>query len=324
MISSIPVLQIRANAILLYNHPLPRHNSNVYQWKKSNMQEVRKKRYSGQLSPSAKKRLAKATTLLVQSAKRRWIYNEVSKRYFYHQLSFITLTVSDPKQKLTGKEAYKKLLSHFLQWLRRTKQCNTYIWKAELQANGQIHYHITTPCFINWQEIRDKWNNLQKQNGLLDSYFSKTGHYDANSTDIHEVNNIEDTAAYLVKYISKAYQNETSLGGKVWDCSQNLKINNYFTTEASSEHDKFLDYCVEEKAATKYQGERFTIYKFKEPPQEHVLSASDFKKYKTFLTCIRNGTKYEVQLYDPGNPLGIIRSNEKKKQRTDLLSFFTT
>lgn len=306
------MLQVRDNAILLYNHPLPRQHSTSYQWKANNMAIQRTKRYSGKLSPSAKKRLAKATTLLCQSAKKKWIYNEVTKRYFFHQLSFITLTVSDHEQKLSGKEAYQKLLSHFLQWLRRTKEVTTYIWKAELQKNGQIHYHITTPSFINYQDIRDKWNNLQKRNGLLAKYFSDKGHYNPNSTDIHEVRNIDNIAAYLVKYITKESQNETTLGGKIWDCSLNLKQNNYFTTESCTDYESFMNYCVDQEAASVYHGERFSLYKFKEPPQKHVLTEKEYKRYKEFIHCIRQGKKYIVTTFDKSDPLGIISKAQRQ------------
>lgn len=284
---------MRHNAVLIYSQPQFSQGKRLSQFRLSNMQEQRKIRYSGKLSPSAKKRLAKAATLLVQSIKPKWLYNEVSKRNHLHKLSFITLTISDHEKKLSGKEAYKQLLSHFLQWLRRTKNCNTYIWKAELQKNGQIHYHITTPSFINYQEIRDKWNNLQKKAGLLEKYHADKGHYNANSTDIHEVNNVENMAGYLIKYITKNFQNEVSLGGKVWDCSQNLKANGYFKIEADSTHDQFLQLAVENNLASCYTGERFEIYKFKEPIIEYLLTKKELLNFKEFITCVRKGEKYE-------------------------------
>lgn len=286
-------MQMRHNAVLIYSQPQYHKGRKLSLFRISNMQEQRQQRYSGKLSPSAKKRLARATTLLVQSIKPAWIYNEVTKRQHLHKLSFITLTISDPTKKLTGKEAYKQLLSHFLQWLRRTKNCTTYIWKAELQINGQIHYHITTPSFINYQEIRDKWNNLQKKAGLLEKYHADKGHYNANSTDIHEVNNIENMAGYLIKYITKSYQNEISLGGKVWDCSQNLKKNNYFKVEVNQDHDYFLKLAVENDLATYYQGEQFLLYKFNEPVIEHLLTKKEYQQFREFISCIHNGNTYE-------------------------------
>lgn len=285
-------MQVRDNAVLIYDTPAYPSKRSYNQLKIQTMQEAKKTAYSGQLSHGAKKRLARATTLLAQSSKKVRIYNPVTKKYFYHQLSFITLTVSDPLQKLSGKEAYQKLLSHFLAWMRRTKKIKTYLWKAELQKNGQIHYHITTPAFIPWQEIRDKWNNLQRKAGLLDKYYHDQGHYNANSTDIHEVINVKDMAGYLLKYITKEEQNKEKLGGKIWDCSDNLKMHKYFTVECSNYHEEFLTLARDHNQVKVIEGERFTLYKFYEPPQEYILTPDQFKEYRIFLQCIRTGTKY--------------------------------
>jgi hypothetical protein len=246
----------------------------------------REKKYSGNMSAGAKKRLTKAITLLVQCSKKRWIYNEVCKKMVLHQLAFITLTVSDPQQKLSGKEAYSKLLSHFLAWLRRTKKVNTYIWKAELQQNGQIHYHITTPAFINYQEIRDKWNNLQRKAGLLDKYAKEHKHFDANSTDVHAVHNINDMAAYLIKYIAKSEQNKEQLGGKVWDCTDNLSKAKYYSLPLADHHQKFIELAADNDLCKCHHEERFSIIKFFEPPEGYLLSEREFKEYRTYLEVI--------------------------------------
>jgi hypothetical protein len=244
------------------------------------------------MSPGAKKRLTKAITLLVQASKKRWIYNEVIKKTVLHQLSFITLTVSDTEKKLTGKEAYKSLLSHFLAWLRRTKNCNTYIWKAELQKNGQIHYHITTPLFINYQELRDKWNNLQRKAGLLNKYIAAKGHDNANSTDIHSVKNINDLSAYLIKYIAKESQNKEDLGGKIWDCSANLSAAKYHSIPMKDHHDNFIKLAAVHNLCEVYHAERFSIVKFQEPPEEYLLTKEEFKQYKIFLYNLSNTINY--------------------------------
>lgn len=233
--------------------------------------------------------MVRAVTLMIQSSKRKWMLNPVTKRYFYHQISFITLTVSDPTKKLTGKEAHKKLLSHFLQWLRRTEQVNTYIWKAEHQQNGQIHYHITTPSFIHYQRIRDKWNNLQRKVGLLDKYHNSKGHYDANSTDIHDVRKVKDLAAYLIKYICKSYQNENSINGKVWDCSDNLRGKKYFSVPMNEQHHVLMENAITDEKATKFKGDRFAVVKWKEMKPEKLLTASEFKLFQEYMKIISEG-----------------------------------
>jgi hypothetical protein len=125
-----------------------------------------------------------------------------------------------------------------------------YIWKAELQKRGQLHYHITTDRFVGYEEIRAKWNELQYKAGYLESFHRKFGHYNPNGTDVHAVyKETKDIVGYLKKKIMSEYkkrdyqakkeqrnenkaiiseytkdlQNKKTIGGKVWDCSLNLK-----------------------------------------------------------------------------------------------------
>ena len=132
-------------------------------------------------------------------------------------------------------EAYQTLLEPFLAWLRKTKGVRSYIWKAELQKRGQIHYHITTPSFINWQEIRAKWNRLQMRAGLLDDYYNRFKSVDPNSTDIHQVYKKSDLTSYLIKYLSKSETDKGKTTGKIWDASVNLKQSAYPDYEITNE-----------------------------------------------------------------------------------------
>jgi hypothetical protein len=184
--------------------------------------------------------------------------------------------------------------------MRRTKKINTYIWKAELQKNGQIHYHITTPTFINYQEIRDKWNNLQRSAGLLDKYIEAKGHANANSTDVHSVKNIKDLSAYLIKYIAKESQNTEKLGGKIWDCSKNLSATKYFSTPMKEHHELFIKRAQEAELCSIYHAERFSIIKFYQDPDRFILSQEERKNYKAHFLPLFNSISYNdpLELYD--------------------------
>lgn len=291
-------MQLRDKAVLVYDEVQTDGAKGLQLFRSMNMREQRKETYTGRLTPGAKKRLAKAVTLMVQGTRRRWIFNPVSGRHHVHHLSFMTLTISDPTRLLDGKTAHKWLLAPFLAWLRKTKEVNTYIWKAELQKNGQIHYHVTLPNFIHYKDVRDKWNDLQRKAGLLDRYFAEHGHYDANSTDMHKVYKVRDMAAYMVKELTKSIQNAASLGGKVWDCSANLSEAKYYTSYMKQSHHDFLELAVEEKLASKFEGERFSIYRFKESPEEYLLTKSELAHYRSWLEVISSSMHYN----DPPDP----------------------
>jgi hypothetical protein len=288
----MPVMQLRGKSVVTYVRAESDGRKGLQIFRSINMQAQQKRAYSGRLTPGAKKRLTKAINLMVQGTRLRWISNPVNQRSQLHRLSFITLTVNNHGALLDGKTAYKLLLAGFLSWLRKTKGVTTYIWKAEIQKNGQIHYHITLPDFLHYKEIRDKWNDLQRKAGLLEQYHADHGHYNPNSTDIHSVRKMQDIASYLVKEIAKSCQNETSIGGKVWDCSANLSAAKYFSVEMKQAQFEFLEAAVNECRATKYEGERFCIYKFKESVEERLLSKEDLSHYQTWLHVLRESIVY--------------------------------
>lgn len=209
---------------------------------KANAAKLRtRKKYTGEITPGAKKRLTKAISLLVQSSPEKWIYNPVTKKSQHHKISFITLTLPNVEAAKDAKFTHKYLLQPILRILRNKYKMCSYVWKAELQKNDSIHYHITTDLFLPWEQLRQHWNALLRKHGLLEAFQQQYGHNNPNSVDIHSVNKINDLEAYLVKYVSKEYQNSKKLAGKVWDCSKNLKESKYFVTTLGYElHQQIL------------------------------------------------------------------------------------
>ncbi|MCF6184303.1 MAG: hypothetical protein L3J56_06700 [Bacteroidales bacterium] len=208
-----------------------------------------------ELSSNARKRLLTSVNYLLYLSKEKNISgfkktskqiadNEIliekesrgaSKTKVKFKLTFITLTLS-AKQVHSDKEITRTLLGSFLDSLRRKWKVDQYIWKAEKQENGNIHYHILTNKFIHWEEIREVWNRIQNKDGFnyVDKYSSKmqkffkngfkkfpgdkrseatqrkayevnkkTNWTNPNSTDIHALYKVKNVAAYIAKYVSK-------------------------------------------------------------------------------------------------------------------------
>lgn len=299
--------QIRNNKIIVFEQwHGPRRNKQINITRSQNLKEQRKKAYSGTLSKAGKKRMEKAITLLCQASPRKMIYNPIIKKHHNHKLSFITLTVADNTKNITSAECYKTCLRPFLQWLVKYRGVKLYVWKAELQSRGQIHYHITTPNYIHWQEIKDKWNYLQKKAGYLDNYYKQHNHYNPNSTDIHSMRHINDAAAYLTKYFSKEAEKETTDDeenkpekqrhkGKTWDCSAILKKANYFQTEESNE---LLDNIKEATSRNQCYAvtfDRFTIIFFNKIKPEHILPLHSRMKFQAYLNYIKSQGGLELK-----------------------------
>ncbi|MCF6365260.1 MAG: hypothetical protein L3J35_03565 [Bacteroidales bacterium] len=216
--------------------------------------ENREKKYND-LSDNARKRLLRAVNNMIYLAKTKEITGakKVSKQIadneiliqkegrghkaksVKYKLTFITLTLSST-QVHTDKEITKSLLGGFLDSLRRKWKVDQYIWKAEKQENGNIHYHILTNKFIHWKEIREVWNRIQNKPGFnyVDRYSEKMRKYfkkgfkpfpndkrseakqreayeinkknnwtNPNSTDIHALYKVKNIAGYIVKYVAK-------------------------------------------------------------------------------------------------------------------------
>lgn len=321
----IPMLQIRENSVLMYAVPFGGQTKHLQAFRSDNLKRQREHAYKGLFSTGAKKRLAKAVTLLVQTSTPQWIYNPVTKRQMRFRVNFITLTVSSPLDKMTGREAYDKLLVHFLQWLRRTKGCKNYVWKLEFQANGQIHYHITTDTFIPYSEIRDKWNNLQRREGIINSYREaqqewhkngfkvrkhllgkwnykaqknayeygvKTNWENPNSVDVHKVNSVDDLTSYIVKEVTKECQNIDPTVGKIWDCSDSLKRSPYYSMECTSHNDKIIDEWSKDNDVVVVSGDHFKIIKCGADRIAELMEPLQLKMFTDHLDYIKNPERY--------------------------------
>ena len=141
------------------------------------------------------------------------------------------------KQHNTDEEIKSKLLNNFLTTARRSWKMKDYIWKAEKQENGNIHFHILTNVYIKHLDIRKVWNSIQNKSGFnyVDIYsknmqeFFKNGFKsfpndkrtkekqlavyeenklinwtNPNSTDIHALYKIRNISAYMSKYLAKS------------------------------------------------------------------------------------------------------------------------
>lgn len=229
----IPHVQIRSKSIVAYSLPHP-----PYTHKRNDMQKHQT--YSGTVTDHAANRIKRTVDVFLQKSPERTIWNTATNQQNQFRANFITLTIPDEKE-VDGKEGYKGL-KVFIDHFRKTKskralseQLKSYIWKAELQRRGQLHYHITANSFLNLWEIRRVWNGICFRRGWMSEYISKYGNTNPNSTDVHAVYKVDDLQAYLSKYLSKDGKKDVSeygfqvpvfvpyINGKVWDCSKDIK-----------------------------------------------------------------------------------------------------
>ena len=316
-----PVYQFRSKSIVQYNEYVSEHRFPRTIRQKLSAEKLKdEKTYTGTLCTGAKKRLTKCLELLIQYAKPKTVLHEGRPLKF--SANFITLTIYNYGEFVPGKEAHKNLLEPFLKWMRDNHKVGMYLWKAELQSNRadcpQLHYHITTDTYIHKTEIQNKWNELQRRAGYLDSYYAKFKHWDAPSTKIHALYRKRDPVSYIKKEImnysdrlevigaesirmnkelypdrpeadiisevTKLLQNKYTVGGKVWDCSANLKDGKLYSfypegCDQGDQVEKNIAQAVTEKQIKKVVTDTCTIYKLRTGHTWQLLPSRQREEY---------------------------------------------
>lgn len=211
------------------------------------------KKHNGKVSIHARRKVSKAIEYLLFMANDKYLPDTAHGQCYKFKLAFITLTLPS-SQCHSDKVIKDKLLNQFLVELRYYNNVNNYVWRAEKQANGNIHFHILVDRFVPWSELRDRWNRIANKLGYVDRYrdemrkFHEGGFkvrsdllknweyknqvraYKAgkandwnspNSTDIHSLQRIHRVKEYVLKYCTKD-ERDGSVDGRMWGCNFEL------------------------------------------------------------------------------------------------------
>ena len=194
-----------------------------------------KRTAEGNVSEIAKRKMLRGLKYLLLMANEKTVHNVYTGRMFKFKIAFVTLTLPSA-QIHSDNEIKSKCLNQLLIELKKQYHVKNYIWRAEKQKNGNIHFHILVDKFIPHQELRDRWNRVTNKLGYVDRYrsemlnFHKNGfkirkdllktwpaekqkaafkrgartHWNSpNSTDIHSVQRIQNVKQYISKYLTK-------------------------------------------------------------------------------------------------------------------------
>ncbi len=207
---------------------------------RSEIQEIKNKppkfhSHTGLISKKAKKRITNAIDWLLLLSRNKTVYNPKTKKSFKFKVSFVTLTLSS-EQIHSDNKIKKDLLNQFLVEARKKWKVDKYVWRAEKQLNGNIHFHIVVDKFISYKSLVQTWNRIQNKLGYVDRYSIKQQKFFANgfkfrkelgknwsyaaqlkayhlgkacnftnpnSTDVHKVYGIKNLSALFVKILHK-------------------------------------------------------------------------------------------------------------------------
>lgn len=219
------------------------------------------KKYTGEISKQSKIKLKYAISLLIYKSKWKTVLNPTTQKYYKFKINFITLTLPSPQNNISDKEIKNKYLNNFLIQLKKKYGVIDYVWKAETQENGNIHFHITTNQYIEHEKIKNLWNKILYPSGLIEEYYKKHNNRNPNSTDIHSVKNIQHIQSYLIKYFTKNENNRRKIDGKIWDCSNTLNYCNRFIVDNSDNNTEISNFIIENYSNYAIQKDYCTIYK---------------------------------------------------------------
>lgn len=93
----------------------------------------------------------------------------------------------------------KKHLDTFLKRLRRLHPNCKYIWVAEKQKRGAIHYHVLTPYYTKKEWLNSAWNEIVGNWQIENNYTPQTV--------LPNVIKVFQAGSYLAKYLQKEGQN---------------------------------------------------------------------------------------------------------------------
>ncbi len=211
----------------------------------------------GNVSDIARRKMGKAIEYLLFLSNPKSATSQLTGRLFNFRIAFITLTLPS-KQKHSDNEIKQKLLNSFLLELKQYYKVKNYVWRAEKQLNGNIHFHIIVDKFIPWSELRNRWNRITNKLGYVDNYRNemrkfhkgefkvredllkrwsyksqinayKTGvandWQSPNSTDVHSIKKIKNIQNYITKYLTKneEQENRNKIEYRLLELTETLK-----------------------------------------------------------------------------------------------------
>lgn len=283
----VPVVKIQPGLLLHYtilDPPPPRRQeerANRIRTAKANQL------YTGLLSASAKKRLTKAVNLLVAIARPKKALHFQSKKEFTFRINFVTLTLPAPQAEISDRQLKEKCLKRWLEFWKDKLPGLSYVWRAERQENGNLHFHLITDQYIFFKDLRDTWNKSLSQFHFIDEFQRQHRHRHPNSTDVHAVRKIRDLGAYIAKYMSKGEGTAQPITGKVWDCSKNLKTKDKCDFIPSSEELERFGMIYGSGYLDTFSNEHCAGVKMSESEMHRYLPAEWKKRYSEYLERVR-------------------------------------
>lgn len=263
--------QVRANRVVTYaTNPHASEQARARDNTDNLIQYKDNQAYNGTLSKAAAKRikeivpnmaliagLTKAAERYGKRTKIAHLTKQLTKKKTL--LTFITLTLASEQQH-TDNEIKRDCLQPFLAELKRKKYLALYLWVAETQKNGNIHFHIVTNAYIKKEVVRNLWNYHQNALGYID----RCKYTNPPSTKIEGCKSVTNVSRYICKYLCKNDNQVTDntanpdkerrkVEGRLWGCDTvseqlvGVVVPAEATEQVYQETNTSTTFCMEDK-----------------------------------------------------------------------------
>lgn len=192
------------------------------------------------ISQASKRKMMDSINAMYALSPKREITMQTGKKIYNYKMSFITLTLPS-KQAHSDQEIKSECLNQFLVEIRKHYGIDNYVWKAELQENQNVHFHLVVDKYIDYQALRRRWNRIldklnyvkeyqkRMQSLSLSQYHEMRSRYgdvkfedsakayaaglkvawrNPNSVDVRSVYGKKEFAIYMAKYMAKKMPRE--------------------------------------------------------------------------------------------------------------------
>jgi hypothetical protein len=295
-------------------------------------------KHGNELSFKAMSRIKKSIKMLF------WLSNCVGKSsnqlkvFNNNRVSLLTLTLSGC-QFTSDNDIKKFMLNQFFVELRKKYKNFIYLWRQEFQKNGNIHFHILLNKYVALDYVRALWNRIQFKCGYLKEYtekhagitfkdyltlyppndgYSKEKRYIAwikgtkcgwsqpNSVDLHSLKSVNNTYAYITKYLTKSEQSENinpaladstddfminlfasrnKTCGRTWFASYELTNINYNTEMIDGKIEKEINLLFSDQEIFRSNYMDVVVFAI---PAENLYNRGLFTLFKLFFSSIKS------------------------------------
>src|SRR6056297_3299633 len=140
----VPYVSISPTHLSIYNQwQGQKRSSQLVQKTIKNLKCNKRKQ---RISKQSKKKIQQSINWLMFQAKKKSYIVERTGSIQYFKVNFITLTLP-AKQQHSDQVIKTEIFEKWLTEMRNLNLMGEYVWRAELQDNGNIHFHIATDTY---------------------------------------------------------------------------------------------------------------------------------------------------------------------------------